>query len=85
MGFLMGINLCPPFLLSITYVFSKQSALYGMVYFALFFLASSVYFLPVVFLGLAARAREFRKVARASGFLVTGIFFIYGIYSLIRN
>lgn len=85
MGFFMGINLCPPFLLSVTYVFSRHSALYGMLYFALFFLASSVYFLPLVFLGLASRAKEFRTIARASGFLVAGIFFIYGIYSIVHN
>ena len=85
MGFFMGINLCPPFLLSITYVFSRQSALYGMAYFALFFLASSVYFLPLMFVGLASRAQEFRTMARISGFLVAVIFFVYGIYSLLHN
>lgn len=85
MGFFMGINLCPPFLLSITYVFSRHSALYGMVYFALFFLASSFYFLPIVFVGFASRAREFRTMARASGFLVAVIFLIYGIYSIVHN
>ena len=85
MGFFMGINLCPPFLLSIAYVFSKQSALYGMLYFALFFLSSSVYFLPLAFVGLASKAQEFRKMARVSGFLVAAIFFIYGIYSILHN
>jgi sulfite exporter TauE/SafE len=85
MGFFMGINLCPPFLLSVTYVFSKHSALYGMIYFALFFLASSIYFLPLVFVGLASRAQDFRRMARISGFLVAGIFFIYGIYSILHN
>ena len=85
LGFFMGINLCPPFLLSITYVFSRHNALYGMLYFALFFLASSIYFLPVVFLGLASKAHEFRAMARVSGFLVAGIFFIYGIYSIVHN
>ncbi len=85
MGFFMGINLCPPFLLSVTYVFSQHSPLYGMLYFTLFFLASSLYFLPVVFVGLASRAKEFRTMARASGFLVAIIFFIYGIYSIVHN
>lgn len=85
MGFFMGINLCPPFLLSVTYVFSRHSALYGMAYFALFFLASSLYFLPTVFVGLASRAKEFRTMARTSGFLVATLFFIYGIYSLVHN
>ncbi|MFA7255727.1 MAG: sulfite exporter TauE/SafE family protein [Candidatus Omnitrophota bacterium] len=85
LGFFMGINLCPPFLLSVTYVFSQHSALYGMAYFALFFLTSSLYFLPMIFVGFASRAKEFRAVARTSGFLVAGIFFIYGIYSIVHN
>ncbi len=85
MGFFMGINLCPPFLLSVAYIFKQQSALYGMLYFALFFLASSIYFLPVVFLGLASKAKELRNMARVSGFLVAIIFFVYGIYSIVHN
>ena len=85
MGFFMGINLCPPFLLSVAYIFKQQNALYGMLYFALFFLASSLYFLPIVFVGLASRAKEFRTMARVSGFLVAITFFIYGIYSIVHN
>jgi sulfite exporter TauE/SafE len=85
MGFFMGINLCPPFLLSVAYIFKQQSALYGMLYFALFFVSSSVYFLPLAFVGLAARAQDFRRMARLSGFLVAGIFLIYGIYSILHN
>lgn len=85
MGFFMGINVCPPFLLSVTYVFSQHNPFYGAVYFALFFLASSLYFLPVVFLGLASKAREFRILARTSGFIVSGIFLVYGFYSLLHN
>ncbi len=85
MGFFMGINICPPFLLSVAYIFKQQSAFYGIAYFALFFISSSVYFLPLIFIGLAARAKEFRTVARLSGFLVALFFFAYGIYSIIRN
>ena len=85
MGFFLGVNFCPPFLLSVTYVFSRQSALYGMFYFALFFLASSLYFLPIMFVGLASRAKEFRTLARTSGFMVSGIFLVYGFYSLLHN
>lgn len=85
MGLLMGINVCPPFLLSAVYVFKQQSPLYGVFYFALFFLSSSVYFLPLLFIGLAARAEEFRTMARLSGFGVALIFFVYGIYSVFHN
>lgn len=85
LGFFMGINICPPFLLSVVYIFSQGSAIYGMVYFALFFLSSSIYFLPLVFLGFLSKVREFQLVARICGFLVAAIFSVYGIYSLMHN
>ncbi|HPS36666.1 MAG TPA: sulfite exporter TauE/SafE family protein [Candidatus Omnitrophota bacterium] len=85
MGFFMGINLCPPFLLSVAYIFQHKNPLYGMAYFTIFFLSSSVYFLPLAFVGLAARAREFRTAARLSGFLVAALFFLYGLYSIFHN
>jgi len=85
LGFFMGINLCPPFLLSITYIFSQHSMFYGIIYFALFFLSSSVYFLPLIFIGFLARVQEFKRMARISGFAVSVIFFVYGIYSLLHN
>lgn len=85
MGFFMGINLCPPFLLSVAYVFQQRSPLFGMFYFAIFFVASSVYFLPLLFVGLASKVQELRTVARISGFLVAALFFIYGIYSIVHH
>lgn len=85
MGFLMGINICPPFLMSLTYVFSLHSTLGGLYYFLIFFIASSVYFLPLFFVGLLAKMKEFRWVARASGLLCSAIFIVYGIYSLGRG
>lgn len=84
LGFFMGMNLCPPFLLSVLFVFKQQNVLYGVFYFALFFLSSSIYFLPLIFLGFAARAREFRIIARLSGFLTALVFFVYGCYSILH-
>lgn len=83
MGFLMGINICPPFLLSIPYIFSLHSTLMGVVYFLIFFLTSSIYFLPMIFVGMLARIKEFQTVARVSGFICAGIFIVYGTYSIL--
>lgn len=85
MGFFLGINLCPPFLLSVTYVFSRHNSFYGLIYFLLFFLSSSVYFLPLFFTGLLSKAQEFRHAARFSGFLICAIFFSYGVYSILQH
>jgi len=85
MGFLMGINICPPFLLSLPYVFSLHSTWLGIVYFLIFFIASSIYFLPMIFVGMLAKIKEFQWVARLSGFICAGIFIIYGGYSIIHT
>ena len=85
MGFLMGVNICPPFLLSLTYVFSLHSITQGLFYFLIFFLASSIYFLPLIFVGMLGRFRELQKIARASGIAAGGIFIVYGVYSIISH
>ncbi len=85
MGLLMGMNACPPFLMSATYVFALHSAFKGLVYFVLFFMATTLYFLPLVFVGGLGRMREFRVVARVSGLLVGAIFMVYAIVALSKG
>jgi sulfite exporter TauE/SafE len=85
MGFLMGINICPPFLMSLAYVFTLHSALRGMIYFLMFFLGTTLYFLPVTFLGYLGKMKEFRFIARIAGLIVGFAFLIYGIYYIVRG
>lgn len=82
MGLLMGINLCPPFLMSVIYVFTLHSALKGIAYFLMFFLGTSLYFLPLGFLATLSRWEYLRKAARISAVLVGLIFCGYGLYVL---
>jgi sulfite exporter TauE/SafE len=82
MGFLMGIKLCPPLLLSLAYVFSLGNAAMSALYFFLFFLASSVYFLPLLAAGFLGKMKEFRLAARLSGLLVGVIFLIYSMRTI---
>lgn len=85
MGILMGINICPPFLMSLAYVFTLHNILDGIIYFLVFFVGTSVYFLPLFFLGFLNRLREFRIVGGIAAIIVGALFFIYGIYSLLRE
>ncbi len=85
MGFLMGINICPPFLMSLAYVFTLHSAIKGIVYFVMFFLGTSLYILPLVFLGFLSKMKEFRLIARISALIVGITFLIYGIYYISRG
>ena len=82
LGFLLGLHICPPFLMSVTYVFTLHSMAKGIVYFLVFFCATSVYLLPLLFVGLLGRMPEFRLAARISALAVGVLFFIYGIIRL---
>lgn len=79
LGFLTGINVCPPFLASLTYVFNLQSTLLGSLYFLFFFLGTSVYIVPLAFLGVFSQQTIFQKIARISGILVGTYFLILGL------
>ena len=85
MGVLMGVNICPPFLLSLAYVVSLSDALQSVLYFAIFFFASSIYFLPMIFVGMMAKIKELQKAARVSGIMAACVFIIYGGYSIMKN
>lgn len=85
MGFFMGINICPPFLISLAYVFTLHSVVKGIIYFIMFFFGTSLYLLPLVFLGLLGKMKEFRLIARISALIVGVIFLIYGIYYISRG
>ena len=84
MGFLMGINVCPPFLMSLAYVFTLHNWLFGVIYFLMFFLATSIYFLPLFFLGYLNKLRSFQLVGRISSLIVGILFFVYGLYYIIK-
>ncbi len=85
MGFLMGVNLCPPFLMSLTYVLTLGNLLKGIIYFLMFFIGTSLYFLPIAFLGFLNKMKEFRAVARIAALIVGIGFLIYGFYFLSRG
>ncbi len=82
LGFLLGAHACPPFLMSAAYVFTLHSMARGIAYFLVFFCATSVWFLPLLFVGLLGRMREFRWAARISALLVGILFLIHGILRL---
>jgi len=81
LGFLTGVNICPPFLASLTYVFNLRGALPAMLYFLMFFLGTSVYIIPTALFGIFTRFGWLQKLARVSGVLI-GLYFV--VQSAIR-
>jgi sulfite exporter TauE/SafE len=75
LGFLAGINICPPFLLAIAAAIDAGGVLNAVVFFLVFFVATSVYLVPLLFAGGVTRFRIVRVVARVMA-VVAGLYFI---------
>lgn len=84
LGLLTGVSPCPPFLASLGYVFNLKSILLGIVYFLFFFLGTSIYIVPLAFLGFFSQKTIFQKVAKVSGILVGIYFLISGLRFLLK-
>lgn len=74
-GFLTGVNICPPFLASLTHVFNLRDAVASLWYFLMFFLGTSLYIVPSALLGVFTKKGWVQKFAQVSGVIV-GIYFV---------
>jgi len=75
-GFFNGIHICPPFIASLIYVFSLESVASSVSYFIMFFLGTSTFIIPTVFIGSISKFEWVRKVGQVSGIII-GFYFIY--------
>lgn len=78
-GFLTGINICPPFLLAITSGLKSGEVMNGVLYFFSFFIGTTVYLIPITFLGYLTKQKTLNQIATYSAILVGLIFLIYGL------
>ena len=71
-----GLNVCPPFLMAAGYVFTLGRVADGLAFFGIYFLVTTLWFLPLVPLGAAARFDGVRWVAQLSA-LLAGLLFLW--------
>jgi hypothetical protein len=83
LGFLTGVNVCPPFLLAFSEAAQFSQLWQSLLFFAAFFVGTSVYIALLPLVGLGARHENIRTVGRlAAG--VVGLFYLYSaIVSLV--
>lgn len=79
LGFLTGVNVCPPFLASLAYIFTLKNVFASVLFFFFFFLGTSVYIVPLGLLGSFSRETILQKIARVSGVFV-GAYFVYAAF-----
>jgi sulfite exporter TauE/SafE len=84
LGFLTGINPCPPFLLATASVFEGADPLGGVLLFVAFFVGTSLYMLPLTFVGLLSRYEQIREVARLTAIIVGVVFLLMGVGYLLQ-
>ncbi len=80
-GFFTGMNLCPPFLMAVGMAAESASVWDSILFFAVFFMATSLYLLPFVFSGMAARFILIRSAAR----IVCGLTGFWLIFSGVKK
>jgi hypothetical protein len=65
--------------MAVGYVFTLGRALTGLSFFALYFLVTTLWLLPVVWLGAAARIEQVRWLAQLSALAVGALFLWMGL------
>jgi cytochrome c biogenesis protein CcdA len=77
MGFLTGINFCPPFLLAFSSSAHVGDSLFqSVLYFVLFFLGTAIYFIPIVLLGFGNLLERLRTIGKMTA-IVMALYFFY--------
>ena len=84
LGFITGINVCPPFLLAVTRAVDTGSMLQGMELFFGFFLGTSIYLLMPLPLGFLGKWENVRIVAYMTAVLSSIFFMVFGIGRLLN-
>ena len=78
LGFLVGINICPPFVQGLLTLLFLGSVLKGILFFTAFYLATTIYTLPLLSIGILHYSEKFKNIGTVSS-LISGIwFFIAG-------
>ena len=84
-GLISGLNLCPPFLLAITESIRTGSVSSSLFFFVMFFVGTSLYFLPVPLISLFSKSSFVQLVARM-GLMLVGAYYIFvGLFLLYEN
>ncbi|AWI04788.1 sulfite exporter TauE/SafE family protein [Clostridium drakei] len=84
LGFLTGINVCPPFILAFSDAAFFSNVISSILYFAAFFIGTAIYFMPLPFIGVL-KGKQIKLVGQMCS-LVIGVFYMYsGIIMLFRE
>ena len=79
LGLFTGLNLCPPFLLAFANAANSASLLQSVLFFLLFFIGTSLYFVPLPFVGTLHRFPALRIIGKFAAVIIAVYYLLYGI------
>lgn len=85
LGLLTGLNLCPPFLMAFTGAAGSGSMSASIIFFFMFFIATSLYFIPISFIGVLKNRNGLRSIGRLSAVIMSFYYFYMGLIMLIEG
>lgn len=80
LGFLIGINVCPPFLVAVARLLQVGGLSSGMVFFVGFFAGTSLYTLPLLGVSPLTRRVRFQRIGTLSAILVGSWFLVSAVF-----
>jgi sulfite exporter TauE/SafE len=84
-GLLSGLAFCPPFLLAMTDAASEGSLSYSLFFFFMFFIGTSIFFIPIPFVGALRRLQALQIIGKMAAGIV-GLYYLYaGIITVIAG
>ncbi len=81
-GLLTGINICPPFLMAFTDAVDSNSLLGSILFFFTFFAGTSIFFIPLSFIGSKKYQSELKTVGEFSLYIIAVYYFFKGFLSI---
>lgn len=83
LGLVTGLNFCPPFLLAFTEATIINNLLQSIFFFSMFFLATSLYFIPAPFLGFFNGYKELKIIGKMVAVIISLYYLFSGIMILV--
>jgi len=81
-GLFTGLALCPPFLLAIVNAAESASIWGSILFFMMFFLGTTIYFIPLPFIGAFRRLRVLQTVGKFAAGIIGFYYFYLGLIML---
>lgn len=84
LGLFTGLNPCPPFLVGVARLWTMNDITGGVILFIAFFLGTSVYMIPLVFISYLNKSQRIRRIGLMVALLSSLWFLFVGISGLAR-